>query len=194
MLQNIKSTLTSVAVGAGITLLGAGGVYLYLHREPPTAAPTAPAVPAAVAPEVKKAQRVSVTLPVPVKAYAPGIKGTLKLPDSIVADQNQHVIAAARVRSSDRPQTVTTVLDAATGESRAYVKEEALPWLALDPHGEAGIYAGLKNGERTARLEVRQGLVQIKAVHLGAIASLDQPLSGQIKSDHFVGVGAWYRW
>lgn len=190
----MKNTLISAAIGAALALLIVGGVYLYLNRPAPTAAPTAVAVPASVAPEVKKAPRVSVTLPVPVKAYAPGIKGTLKLPESIVSDENQHVTTAARVRSSDRPQTVTTVLDATTGESRAYVKEEALPWLALDTHGEAGIYAGLKNGERAARLEVRQGLFQVKAVHFGAVASLDQPLSGPIKTDSFIGVGAWVRW
>lgn len=190
----MKNTLISAAIGAALALLIVGGLYLYLNRPAPTAAPAAVAVPAAVAPEVKKAPRVSVTLPVPVKAYAPGVKGTLKLPESIVRDENQHVIAAARVRADDHPQTVTTVIDAATGEAKSYVKEESLPWLALDTHGEAGIYAGLKNGERAARLEVRQGLVQVKAVHFGAVASLDHPLAGPIKSDYFVGFGAWVRW
>lgn len=186
--------MSKIVQGLLIVLLAAGVVYLYLNPQAPTAAPQAVAVPAAIAPQLRGETKISITPTVPIKVYAPTVKAKLKLPDSVIADTNQSVITASRVRSSDRPQTVTTVFDAATGESKAYVKEEPLPWLAWDTHGEAGMYVGLKNGQSAVRLEVKQGLVQVKAVHFGAIASLDQPLTGPLKADYFVGVGAWYRW
>lgn len=151
------------------------------------------AVPATPAPEIKRETPVIVPIK-SIQAYAPKSKAKLKLPELVVENPDYHLVAASRVKSSDHPTTVSTVVNSETGKVETYVKEEPLPWLAFDPHGEAGIYVGVKNGQQAARLEVRQGIVQIKAVHLGAIASIDQPLSGPIKADYFAGVGAWYRW
>lgn len=193
-MENLKSKLMPVVIGALIAFLLLGAVYLYLNRTPPTAAPDAVAVPAAVAPQVAIIPTVRITPKQPIKVYTSPAKTRLQLPAEIVADENKSVIASSRIRADDRPQTVTTVLDTATGESKTYVKQEPLPWLAFDTRGEAGIYAGLKNGQPTARLQLRQGVLQVKAVHIGGIASLDQPLSGPVRADYFVGVGVWAQW
>lgn len=180
-------------IAAGAALFAAIVAYRYWPQAPVTAPSNARAVEATPAAPIRHAERVTITPP-KMRVYKPGVKATLKLPDSIIEDTTKHVTAAATVPADDRPQTVTTVYDAETGESRIYVKEEPLPWLARDTHGELGMYVGIKNGERTTRLQVRQGLIQVKAMHVGAIASIDQPISGPIKADYFVGVGVWYRW
>lgn len=152
-------------------------------------------VAATAAPEVhgQTASPVKMNSPT-VQSYRPAAKADLKLPTSIVNDQAQHVIAASAVAPDDHPQTVATVLNTDTGEVKTFVKEEPLPWFAWNFHGDAGAYVGLKNGERAARIEVRQGVAQVKAIHFGGIASADQPLSGPLKADTFLGVGAWVRW
>lgn len=167
---------------------------LYQNRPAPTAGPNETAVVAQVAPQLKLAPTIEVVTKKPIKGYAAPIKSKLRLPDEVIADQNQTVIAASRVRATDRPQTVTTVLDSETGETKTYVKQEPLPWLAFNTRGDLGIYGGIKNGQPTARLQVRQELLQVKAVHIGGIASFDQPLSGPVRADYFVGVGIWGSW
>lgn len=152
-------------------------------------------VPARIAPEIKR----ETTVATPIKAgtvqtYKPAMKAKLKLPDSVIRNDAQAVIAASQVKPNDHPQTVTTVIDAETGETETYVKEDPLPWLDWDTRGEAGLYLGLKNGETAARLEVRQGVLAIKSAHLGVIASADQPLTGPLRADYFVGAGVWMRW
>lgn len=193
MKKNWIDILKGVAMIAMI-LLATWLLWSFLHR-PVTAPPAAPAVQATVAPQVKAEPKISTPIAAKtVKTFADASKVRLRLPADVLANDNIHVIQSSRVRADDHPQTVTTVLNTETGESQSYVKEEPLPWLAVDTHGEAGIYYGLKHGERAVRAEIRQGLVQIKAVHVQAIASIDQPVSGLIRADGFVGVGAVYRW
>lgn len=122
-----------------------------------------------------------------VKVLRGGAK-RLKVP----VTETEEVQQSSVIESSDHANTVVTVLDTDTGESRTVVREEPLPWLAWDKHGEAGMYAGFSNQGPTIRLEARQGIAQIKAVHIGLIGSIDKPLSGNTRA--FVGVGAWARW
>ena len=153
------------------------------------------AVPAAEADAVKGEEKKPVAIRSgTVRAYAPAAKANLKLPADVAMDDAKQVIAAHTVDPDEHPQTVTTVIDTDTGESKTYVKPEPIPTFAWNFHGDAGIYAGLKNGERAIRLEVRQGVAQFKAVHVGALASADQPLASPLKADYFIGMGAWYRW
>lgn len=168
-------------------------VFVILQNAPAPATSTALAVETTPAADIKRIGTIEIA-PAKVRVYKPDAKARLKLPDPIKTDPWLHVTASTTVRQSDRPQTITAVLDEKTGETKTYVKAEPLPWLAIDPHGEIGLYAGLKNGERTARLEARQGLLQIKAAHLGAIAAIDQPFAGPHRPDYFVGVGVWVRW
>lgn len=122
-----------------------------------------------------------------VKVIKGGAK-RLKVP----VTETEEVQQSSVIESSDHTNTIITVLDTDTGESRTVVREEPLPWLAWDKHGEAGMYAGVGNQGPTVRLEARHGIAQIKAVHVGVIGSIDKPISGNPSA--FVGVGAWARW
>lgn len=146
------------------------------------------------APPVKRTPKRSV--PVKggqVRVYAPEAKARLSMP-WLKDDPAKQVLAAHQVPADDHPRTVTTVIDTDTGDSQTYVTRDPLPWFAWDLRGEAGVYAGLKNGEPAARLEVRQGLFQVKVLHFGGIGSVDQPLSGPLGADWFVGAGVWGYW
>lgn len=147
--------------------------------------------------EVKSVPKIDVEVKRPVKVYkgGAGLKGGLKLPDPVVQDDAQQVLASSKIDATDdHPHTVTTVLNTETGQSETYVRTDPLPWVAWSSRGGAGVYAGIKNGEPAVRLEARQELFTVKAVHFGAIASVDQPISGPVGLDYFVGVGAEYRW
>ena len=129
-----------------------------------------------------------------VKTYAPEAKQKLRLPDAVQANQDERVIEASRVPADDHPQTVATVIDTRTGATETYVVRDAMPLLALDTAGDAGLYYGWRGGVRAFRLEARQSLFGVKGVRFGAIGSLDQPVGGQGAPSTFVGVGAWVRW
>lgn len=155
------------------------------------------AIVATPAPQIVQADVEFIALPQPVKTYAPKAKKALKLPAAVAADDGQRVLDAARIAASDRPQTVTAVLDTATGETRTYVVEEPLPWLDTTPRGEAGLYFGIKRGEPTIRAQARAQIAQVKELRLGVLASADMPLNAGAAGaqfDHFVGVGGWMQW
>lgn len=155
--------------------------------------PAQKAKPAAVATEIKSVPLVTITPP-KVKVYAPEAKSKMHIPEEIVQDAHKHVISTAHIQPSTRPQSIATVFDDQTGMSKDYVTQEPLPWLAVDLHGDAGMYYGMKNGYSAVRFEAHQNLLDVKAVTIGITASVDQMVQGPIQADWFVGVGAAYRW
>jgi hypothetical protein len=177
-----------------LTLIVACIVIAWLahDRQPVETGQTVEAEPAA---EVKRTPKVGVAVKAPVKVYAGGarLKRKIELPPEVVQDDRQQVIASSKIEG-DQPHTVTTVIDTDTGESRTFARADPLPWLAWDDRGGIGLYAGIRNGTPAARLQAHQGLFRVKAVHIGGVASLDQPLSGPVSMDYFVGIGAEYRW
>lgn len=130
-----------------------------------------------------------------VRVYEGRAKIKLKLPDAILHDDAKQVIESTKVSADDHDQTVTTIVDTETGDTQTLVRREPLPWMSWRDNGSAGIYAGIKNGQPTARLEVKQSIFSVKAVQFGAVATLDSPISSlPSKTEYFVGVGAEYRW
>lgn len=131
-----------------------------------------------------------------VRVYGSKAKIELKLPEAIKDDVAKQVIESTRVSSDDHDQTVTTILNTETGDTETLVRREPLPWMSWRDNGSAGIYAGIKNGTPTARLELKQNLFSVKAIRFGAVATVDQPLGYSVMTtaDYFVGVGAEYRW
>lgn len=129
-----------------------------------------------------------------VRVYESRAKDKLDLPGVIIDDPFKHVLESTQVKADDHPQTITTVIDSETGESQTFVRRDPLPWIAWDNKGEIGLYAGIKNGQPTTRLEAKQGIFQVKALHFGVIGTVDQPMSGPLQPDYFIGAGAWYRW
>lgn len=170
--------------------------WAYYTINTPELPPVNVSIPATPAPEVKLVPKVSVAIKKPVKVYAGGaaLKNGLRLPEFVVLDPTKEVIASSQVKSDDHPQTITTVINTDTGESETYVKRDPLPWLAWSDRGSVGMYAGVKNGEPTVRLQAHQELFTVKAIRFGAVASIDQPFSGPVGTDYFIGLGAEYRW
>lgn len=157
-------------------------------------AQTAVAVPVEQAPAIAAAEPQWIVPPRPVKTFKPEVKKALALPAAVQADDAKHVLQAARLSADDSPREVTAVLDEQTGETELLARALPRPWLDATPRGEAGVFAGIRNGhEPVARLTARQQLLQVKAVRIGVVGSVDVPMSGG-DIDSYVGVGAWTTW
>ncbi|MBI5917787.1 MAG: hypothetical protein HY849_00210 [Nitrosomonadales bacterium] len=184
----------SAHLEALLILLLAGFVIAWLaHDHHP--GDTGKTVEASSSTEVKHAPKIGIAIKSPVKVYAggAGLKSKIELPPEVVQDDRQQVISSSKIEG-DQPHTITTVIDTDTGESRTFVRDDPLPWLAWEDHGGIGIYTGIRNGSPAIRLQAHQGIFRIKAVNVGVVASLDQLLKGPVSMDYFVGVGAEYRW
>lgn len=180
-----------VCLLAGVAWLAFGAWIRSTTAEPGTDV----AIIATPAPQLEAAPVEWVTVTPAIKTRGATVKRSLKLPDPVQADATQHVLDAARIAPSDHAQTVTTVLDADTGETQTYVVAEPLPWFGLRQRGDAGAYLGIKAGEPTLRLQARHEIAQVKSLRLGALASIDVPINGsRADPDAFIGVGAWVSW
>lgn len=185
----MKSYSIRAALAAAVVLAMVGaGLYAWMAQPPPAppqavwvpaydAAPAAPAAPSA---------------DVPIKSGKVRVKKSAAAALKIPLNPDEGVIAASRVASSDSATTVATIIDSNTGESRTIVRQEPLPWLALDPHGEIGMYYGVRSGGPGVTLQARQGLLQVKNVHIGLMGQVEQGVGR--RPDAYVGVGVWYRW
>lgn len=176
------NTLTKL--GIALMILAAGWILWYYRTTP--VAPVGMHVPAKVAPQVAPLPKVSTPAPKGVKTYVQAAKKTLKLPEAIVADDSIHVVESTLVQADDHPQTVTTVINAETGETETLVRREPLPWLAFKKSGALGLSYDALAGLRT--LYVRQDVLQIKGLYLSGVAAL------RSDRDKMVGLSIEYRW
>ncbi len=183
--------MNRAAEWASAAAVAAALIYGYQWYTKPADVPAGMTVVAKPAPEVAEEPKVGIVTKAPIKVYKPGVKVRLKLPDAAIWDKDTHVIASSKTGGDDRPHTITTTINSATGETATYDRADPLPWFAVNTKSEIGLYAGYKNGEQALRIEARQELFQVKAVHFGAIASADMMRGGM---DSFVGAGAWVRW
>lgn len=183
--------------GVGATALLVGGGFLFVTFAAPLLWPTKPSevsVPATPAPEVKRAATKWVQVKQPVKVFEDKTKFALKLPPAVVANQDEHVLAATQVKGSDRPQTVTTVIDEKTGESQTFVKSDPYPWLAIENKAEISMAYGYKFDIRThqtrpvGRLAFTYEAIRVKALTAGVVAQADTDGSA------FAGLRVAYRW
>lgn len=173
-----------------LAVLVAVGVGLYFHFKPQPA-PLGTHMPAKPAPQVSRETTVPVSITKPLKVYRAEVKRKLKLPESVQVNQEQHVIASSRTVGDERPHTITTVIDANTGEATTFDRVEPLPWIAVSTKTEIGAFYGVKNGAPAFRMQAQQELLRVKALHLGAVASADL-VRGEVET--YVGVGVWARW
>lgn len=140
------------------------------------------------APELKGKQKTKVSLP-SVPVYGGTAKTDLGLPISVQDDPNKYVLGSAKLPNDTHPHTVTTVIDAETGETTIYDRRDPLPWLAAEKRGLLQFGAGVKSGVgQVWRAAGSFDAVQIKAIHFGINGSLDS--DGQA----YVGAHAEYRW
>lgn len=165
--------------------------WFWLKPEP---GPVGEHVAAKVAPQIEDTPKVAVAVP-KLKVYAAKAKDKLQLPAADVSNPQIHVIESSRVAPDLHPQTVTTLVDASTGETHTLIRREPDPWLAPRNTGEIRLDYGYKAGgvagggfDKVARLTFREDLLQVKAFYAGVNASLDSDGQG------FFGVGVGYRW
>lgn len=123
-----------------------------------------------------------------VKVYPAKVKAKLDLPAPVVADAEKKVTATGKLKAEGRDYTLAAVLDVATGESEVYARPDPLPWLGPGRRGAIGIAYGLANGEPTGKLYAQHDLLQVKALHAGARAEVDQ------RGEYWVGATLEYRW
>lgn len=191
--------LLGVVVLVCVLVLGVLGLKFWrsFTGEPEPARARDVATVATQAPQIDAVPVDWIVPPKPLKTYAPKAKAAVKLPQAVQADEAAVVLQSSRIAASDRPQTVTAVLDTETGETRQYVVDEPLPWLDTTVRSDAGVYLGLKRGEPTIRAQARAQIAQVKELRLGALASADMPLNGErpgVQAEYFIGVGAWLQW
>lgn len=183
-------------VGGIVLLLVAaiGGYAFWWFARPPV--DTTVATVAVVAPVIAKVEKVDTPITGgKVRTYKPAAKTKLKLPPAVIADQQQQVTGATTVAPSERKVTVTSVIDARTGETTTYSKPEPYSWVpAFESRGEARFDYGYKaqRGQPipmpVGRLSVVHDFVQVKGFHAGVNVALDTDGTA------FAGVGIGYRW
>lgn len=197
--EAIQAPMRSIAYLTLGVVVALTVVLLIRSHEQPAAVPVGVTVKATPAKEVANVPKVDVQVQKPLKVYAggQGLKSGLKLPAPVVQNHAEQVIASSKVEAADdHPHTVTTVINTDTGQSETYVRTDPLPWIAWSSRGGIGMYAGIKNGTPAVRLQAEQELFTVKAIHFGAVASVDQPIgaSPQYDQEWFVGIGAKYEW
>lgn len=166
-----------------LLLVLVAGYILWLFK--PAPAPIGEHAPAKVAPQVIDVPKVSIT-PAKIKVYAPKAKANLKLPESMRMDTNIHVVESTWVPADDHPQTITTVINAETGETETLVRREPLPWLAFKKTGAIGLSYDAITSLRT--LSIRQDILQIKQLYLSGDIAL------RSDKEKMAGIRIEYRW
>ena len=184
----IATTLTTL-------LLSAWGYHVYTQLPK---APVGVSVPAAAAPEVKRLPVIEIEIKKPVKVYAGGkkIKEKLDLPDVIVMDLSQSVIASTKVQADDHSHTVTTVINSETGKTETFDRRDPLPWIGFTTKGDVMLSAGLNvSGDQVGMIQARQGILRIKSVTLGVVgqSSVTNGGAGGFM-DNSAMAGVWYGW
>jgi hypothetical protein len=165
----------------------AAGVYAAMWYNAKPDMPPGIHLPAAPAKELRGIETESVIIDF-VKVYKPAAKKKLDLPADIQANEDLHVVSSVKTANDERQHTITTLLNKSTNEFTTLDRVDPHPWLAVNTKTEIGLMYGLKGGDQIIRLQGQQTLLQIKAVRVGATATLDSD------GESFIGIGAWARW
>jgi hypothetical protein len=171
-----------------LELIGAaiGAVILWFGMQRP--APVIEPRKAEQAPEIAAVPSAEIH-PAKVKVKGSSAKKKLNLPADVQANDALHVMDSAVLPPEDRDVTVTHLIDENTGETQTLVEEKPYPLIEAENDKTASFAIGVKNGGKTVvRLTLVDDLVQVKAVHFGAMATADS--DGAL----FLGVGISYRW
>ena len=119
----------------------------------------------------------------------PAAKDKLDLPDPVKQNPKKHVTAAVIIKPDERPQSVVSIFDEATGQTDTLTQRMSYPMLATEQRGQLWLGYGIKtSGERVGRILLREDLLQVMALHAGVGATLDTD------GGYFVGAGVAYRW
>ncbi len=126
--------------------------------------------------------------PAKVIVYAPAAKAKTKVPEPLKSDPGAFVIGSSTIPASNQPQIATSVFNFNTGETKTFISKEPEPLFQMEKKYEIRASYGMKTGSgMITRLSFSDDLMQIKAFHLGADASIDSDGEG------FAGVHIAYR-
>ena len=170
-----------------LALAFVAGVAVYFTFKPDPAQPGVHNA-ATPSPEVAKVETERVEIAPPIQVYKPVAKKKLKLPESVQQNPAQHVIASSKTANDERQHTVTTIIDSTTGNATTYDRVEPLPWVTVSTKSQVGLFYGYRGGEQVVRLQGQQEILQIKAMRVGAVATVDSD------GETFIGAGLWARW
>lgn len=176
---NLERLLLALVVLAGIGVVALAFYDKYVFQ--PTTTILQPA------PEVSKLETKTIQ-PKQVVVLESKAKEKLKLPKAIQKDSKQHVVSSSKVDYSLVPKTVTTLFDEDTGQFTTLEQDAPRPIVAAKSSGSVSLAYGFRDGQQITRVSVRQDLLSVKALDLGATAHIDS--DGQ----HFIGLAATYRW
>jgi hypothetical protein len=148
-------------------------------------------VPETATPAVAVAASAAIAPP-KVQVYAQSVKQQLHLPDAVKKDSDKFVVAQSQVVADSHPHEVSTVIDEKTGEVTTMDTRLALPWFAAQRGYDIMVATGYTTRSVTPvlHIEARADIVQVKAVHVGLVGYVDEPMNWK-RPDAFVGVGAW---
>lgn len=130
--------------------------------EPGVSAPLPPAK------EVRGVEKVRTEVKV-VYVYPDKTKKALDLPRAVQEDAAKQVLATGKIKAEARDYTLSAVLDTQTGQGEVYARPDPLPWIGPGRQGAVGVGYGLKNGQPAGWVHARHDLVQVKALHAGAM-------------------------
>lgn len=131
------------------------------------------AAPLPPAREVREVEKVRTEVKV-VYVYPDKVKARLDLPAEVAADPARKVIATGKLDAEERPYTLSAVLDTGTGDSQVYARPDPLPWIGPGRRGAVGLAYGVGNNGPTGKLYAQHDLLQVKALHAGTRAEVDQ--------------------
>lgn len=168
----------------GFVAVVIAAAWTFWPREKPEVGVAAPLPPAV---EVRTIEKI-IERPKIVYVYPDKVKQDLGLPADHIADASKKVIATGKLDAEDRPYTLSAVLDIETGDSQVFARPDPLPWIGPGRRGAAGMAYGLSNGEPTGKIYAQHDLLQVKALHAGARAEVDQ------RGEWWAGGYVEYRW
>ncbi len=109
-----------------------------------------------------------------VEVFADRAKKKLDLPEHVQKDEHASVLAAAPVPVSDYPRTATAILHRDTGIGEIYLRDDPLPWLAIESRWRLGAWYGVNDEQGGAiRAHARYEVAQTKRLHWSLLGSVE---------------------
>ena len=166
-----------MGLGLLVLLMAGAGAWNWCHK-----APAVPSAQYAPAPAIPAARDVKVvTVPGPARIVTldkPVIVHDLTLPDAIAKDPDKQVTATAQAGPYAGKTDAIAVLDTKTGQAEIELKQEALPFFALEGNREAGVRAGMGLHGPGAAAYLRWTFLRTGSVHWAAYGEAAVPIAG----------------
>lgn len=150
-----------ILIVAGLLL-----VYKTFFYKPPVTGVYSTAKPA----DGMKDAPTHTTPPVKLQAYDKG-KATklMGIPEIILSDPKLELIGTGKVKPSEGGYTIGAVTNTDTGKTEIITKEEPRPLFGFGGKTEVGALAGITTKGDTALIYVKQDVLRIGSVNLGAV-------------------------